>query len=226
MSGIVVMGATGGCGTTTIACALALRLSGGSRVPVLIDAGVHGGGPAAAWGLAPARALDDLLPLGHDITAAHVEHVLHRHARGVDVIGGCASPVGAMAWTGPAATALAGHVADRGAWVADAGFADAPVAVALLARARRTVLVVPRTAQGAARARMALERVGDRPLAIVAGHVPGGDSVSPRGLARAVGGRAVIALGRDDRAAIDVAEARLPRGRRLARVVDQLLEPA
>lgn len=224
MSGIVVLGATGGCGVTTLACALALRMAGGAEAPVLVDAGLHGGGPTAAWGVAPTRALDDLLPLGDAITAAHVDHVLHRHLRGVDVIGGCASPATAMQWTAHAAGALAGHVAMRAGWVADAGHGDGPVAAALLARARRVVLVVPRTAQGASRAARSIALVDGMPLAVVATDLPGGDSLSTRALARALGGRVVIALGRDERAAVDVAEARPPRGRRLARVVDQLLE--
>ncbi|MBL6633402.1 MAG: hypothetical protein ISP32_03285 [Thermoleophilia bacterium] len=225
MSGIVVMGAAGGCGTTTLACALALHMAPPGGSPLLVDAGMHGAGPAALWGLDPARALDDLLPLGDGVTAGHVDQVVHHHACGVDVIAGSTGPAGAALWHGPRAQAVAAHVAARGEWVADAGQGDAPLAQVLVRQATRLVLVVPATVQGAARAARGLPAL-EQPAVLVASALPGGDALAARAMRAAMGGRAVVALDRDDRGARDVAEGRLPRGRRMARAVDAVLEQA
>lgn len=225
MSGVVVMGAAGGCGTTTLACALALRMAPSGSAPLLVDAGMHGAGPAALWGLDPARALDDLLPLGEGVTAGHVDQVVHHHSCGVDVIAGSAGPASAAMWHGPRAQAVAGHVAARGGWVADAGLGDAPLARVLARQATRLVLVVPSTVQGAARAARALPAL-EQPAVVVASALPGGDPLAARAMRAAMRGRAVVPLDRDDRGARDVSEGRLPRGRRMARTVDAVLEQA
>lgn len=219
------MGAAGGCGTTTLACALALRMAPTGSSPLLVDAGMHGTGPAALWGLDPARALDDLLPLGDGVTAGHVDQVVHHHACGVDVIAGSAGPASAVMWNGSRAQAVAAHVAARGGWVADAGLGDAPLALVLARQATRLVLVVPATVQGAARAVRGLPAL-EQPAVVVASALPGGDPLAARAMRAAMGGRVVVALDRDDRGARDVTEGRPPRGRRLARAVDAVLEQA
>jgi MinD-like ATPase involved in chromosome partitioning or flagellar assembly len=225
MSGVVVMGAAGGCGATTLAVALALTAVQPGQAPLLVDAGLHGSGPGALWAMAPSRALDDLLPVGEHLTGAHVDHLVHRHACGVDVVAGSTGPATALALSGAATAAVAGHVAGRAAWVADAGMGDGPLARALVPHASRVVMVVPATVQGARRAVGLLQALP--PVAtVVASALPGGDRLSGRALRAALGGRDVLALDRDDRAALDVADARAPRGRRLARVVAALMEEA
>lgn len=221
MSGVVVVGATGGCGTTVLACALALRLADAGQVPLLVDAGMHGTGPPALWGITATRGLDDLLPLGAGITSGHVDHVVHRHSRGVDVVAGSAGPGSALAWS-DAAGSLAGHVADRAAWVADAGLGDAPVAMALAQRASQVVLVAPATVQGARRAARMLQAPVAAAATVVATALPGGDRLSARAMRAAMGGRPVVVMDRDDRGARDVADARAPGGRRMTRVLDAL----
>lgn len=225
MSGIVVIGAAGGCGTTTLACALALRMAQSGDAPLLVDAGMHGAGPAALWGLQPARALDDLLPLGDAVTSAHVDQVVHHHGCGVDVIAGSAGPASAASWDGAHADSVAAHVAARASWVADAGLGDSALAAVLARRAGRVVMVVPATVHGVARARRAGIADGP-PVVVVASALPGGDPLAARAMRAALGGHAAVALDRDDRAARDVAEGRPPRGRRMARAVDAVLEQA
>ena len=225
MSGIAVMGAAGGCGTTTLACALALRMASSGGAPLLVDAGMHGAGPAALWGLEPARSLDDLLPLDEGVTARHVDQVMHHHACGVDVIAGSTGPASAAMWADPRSDALAAHVAARAGWVADAGLGDAPLGMALARRAALLVLVVPSTVHGAARAARAMPGLGTAAV-VVASALPGGDPLAARAMRAAMGGRSVVALDRDDRGARDVAEGRAPRGRRLARATDAVLEQA
>ena len=97
--------------------------------------------------------------------------------------------------------------------------------MALARRAALVVLVVPATVQGAARAARGLPAM-EQHAVVVASALPGGDPLAARAMRAAMGGRAVVALGRDDRGARDVAEGRQPRGRRLARAVDAVLEQA
>ncbi len=226
MSGIVVIGMAGGCGVTTLACALALRMAQPGTPPLLLDAGVHGAGPSALWGIAPARAIDDLLPLGDGITADHLAHLTHRHPSGVDVVAGAAGPTGAVALGTAAAAAVAAHVAGRGQWVADAGMGDGPLARALAGVAARVVAVVPATVQGAARAGRMPHAASGGACTVVASALPGGHALSARSMRAALAGREILAMGRDDRGALDVAEGRAPRGRGLARTVGAVLEDA
>lgn len=223
MSGTVVMGATGGCGVTTVACALALVLSGAETAPLLVDADLHGGGPGALWSIDAARGLDDLAGLGVDVCADHVGHLVHRHACGVDVMAGCASAASSAVHDAATGAAVAGYAAARSFWVADVGRGDSGLAAALIARADRVVLLAPCTLPGAARAAVAARRIEARnSVALAAGWVPG-ERVSSKVLGRSLGWPDVMAIGADARAAADVAAARAPRGRGLARALDLLV---
>ncbi len=226
MSGIVVIGATGGCGATTIACAIALLQASGGTTPLLVDADLHGGGPVSLWGVEATRRLDDLLRLGGDIGARHLEHLVHRHACGVDVMAGCASAASAAVGDEHAASALAAHAAARECWVADAGRGDTPLGAALVGRADRVVLVTPRSLHGVLRASGVLECLGGRPATPVASALPAGNRLTARALARALACREVVVLGHDPRGAADVAAAHAPRGRGLARALAPLVAPA
>lgn len=223
MSGTVVIGAAGGCGTTTIACALALMLASGGNAPLLVDADLHGGGPGALWNLDAARGLDDLADLGPEVRAAHVGHLVHRHACGVDVMAGCASAASSVVNEPAACDAVAAYAAARSSWVADCGRGDSGVAEALIARADRVVLVAPCTLPGVARAAAVAARVEARgAVALAARWVPG-ERVPARVLSRSVGWPDVTPLGADGRGAADVAAARAPGGRGLARALQALV---
>lgn len=222
MSGTVVIGATGGCGATTVACALALMVAATDEAPLLVDADLHGGGPGALWSIDAARALDDLGDLGADVGADHVGHLVHRHACGVDVMAGCASAASSVVHDPAAAAAVAAYAAARPSWVADAGRGDSGLAAALIARADRVVLVAPCTLPGVARAAVAARGIEARSaVALAAGWVPG-ERVPRRVLARSLGWPEVLAIGADARAAAHVAAARAPRGRGLARALQVL----
>lgn len=229
MSGTVVVGATGGCGATTLACLLALCQVDPDRAPVLVGADIHAGGPADAWDVAVTRSLDDLLPLGDELDPAHVDHLTHHHASGVRVIAGPRTPASAMAWHGARARALCAAITAAPAWVADAGRGDTPLAAALLAQASRVLVVAPLTLAGARAARRAIGAAGPMPggardAVVVASPVPGGEGLSARAMARALDGHAITQVGRDARGAADVMAARMP-GRRsgLARVARDLV---
>jgi MinD-like ATPase involved in chromosome partitioning or flagellar assembly len=224
MSGMVVIGAAGGCGVTTTACALALLLADRGVNPLLVDADLHGGGPASMWSLDAARGLDDLRALGHEVGADHVAHLVHRHACGVDLMAGCSSASSPVAHDPVPCEAVAAHAASRACWVADCGRGDSALAAALMARAGIVVALVPCTMHGAARGgAWASHLDGPRVSGAMARWVAG-EQVPERVLLRALGWPDAIVLGRDDRAARDVAAARAPRGRGLARSLLPLVE--
>lgn len=223
MSGTVVIGAAGGCGTTTLACALALMLAAGTEAPLLVDADLHHGGPGALWNVDAARGLDDLGDLGADLGPEHVGHLVHRHACGVDVMAGHASAASSVVHDPAACAAVAAHAAARPCWVADGGRGDSGLAAALIARADRVVMVAPCTLPGAARAAVAARGIDTaQAVALAAAWVPG-ERVSARVLGRSLGWTDVVTIGGDARAAADVAAARAPRGRGLARALQPLV---
>lgn len=226
MSGIVVWGAVGGVGTTTLACALALSMvtgDGAMDPPMLVDADAHGGGPLAMWGIRRERGLDDLAALGADLGAGHVAHVRHRHPGGVDVLGGHVGPVVSGAWTPDSAGVLADIIARHDAWVVDAGRGDDVLVAALAARAGTTAMLVPRSLDGVQRAR---ERADHRevaaPSVLVIADGFGSDLLGTRAVRRALADPSAIALPRDARAAALVRAGQRPRGRGLAGCVAAL----
>lgn len=222
MSGTVVIGATGGCGVTTIACAIALSQSTGQAVPVLVDADLHRGGPGALWSMDAARGMDDLVALGSDVDAGHAALLVHRHACGVDVLAGCSSAGSPVVHDSAACEAIAAHVSSRGSWVADGGRGDARLCASLVARADRVLVVAPCTLQGAARSADVVARLGGRPFTGIAARWCPGERVASRVLARFLGAAEVLEIGKDDRGASDVASARMPRGRGLARAIARI----
>jgi hypothetical protein len=228
VSGIVVWGAAGGVGTTTLACALALSMATGDDAtdpPMLVDADAHGGGPLALWGIRAERGLDDLAALGSDLAADHVARVRHRHPGGVDVMGGHAPPVGAGTWTPDAARVLADIIAARDAWVVDAGRGDDVLVAALAARAGTTAMLVPRSLDGVQRARERADRRGmAAPSVLVISDGCGADLLGMRAARRALADPSAIALRRDARAADLVRAGQRPRGRGLAACVAALRE--
>ncbi len=225
MSGIVVIGATGGCGATTIACALALQ-GRGEATPLLVDADPHGGGPAAMWGIDATRHLDDLARLGDGIGTEHVAHLVHGHPCGIDVLAGCGPASSGLLDDAHTANAIAMHAASRAAWVADCGRGDTVVCETLTSRAGRVVLVVPRSLHGVARAGCAMAGLTGRPVIVAAGEIPGARAIGVSALARALGVADAVPVRRDDRGAGAVASARPPRGRGIAKAVALLESPA
>lgn len=162
MSGIAVVGAAGGVGTTLLAAALALAAAdapGDAPVRVLgLDA--HGGGPHALWGVHPQRTVDDLLPVRGEVTPAHVQQVLHRHEAGPELVVGPCTPLADALWGGSDAGGLAAALTAHGLWVADLGRGGSALQRAVLSVAR-DVVVVTCASPGAAATAAAL--AGDLP---------------------------------------------------------------
>ncbi|MSO44219.1 MAG: hypothetical protein EXQ74_02740 [Thermoleophilia bacterium] len=221
MSGVVVMGATGGCGVTTLACGLAL-----GRVhahPLLVGADSLGGGPVEMWRIPVARSVDDLRTVIAELGPEHVGHVVHQHASGVAVLPGPSSPGRAIEWEGPTATALAKAVAAGGHWVADAGRGWSPFAAALATMATRVVVVVSGSLDAVVRARGVMVALDVDRITLIASALPIGGDLSARSLRRALGQGAVIEMPLDRRGARDIAAGAPARGRGIATVVGVLL---
>lgn len=224
MSGTVIVGATGGCGVTTIACALSLMLPTDGAPALLVDADLHAGGPGSLWSLEPARGLDDLGALGDAVAAEHVDHLIHRHACGVDVMAGCASAASRVVHDPGAAAAVVEYVESRQCWVVDGGRGDSALAAGLMSRAHRVVVVAPCTLQGVSRAVAVVARLDARAVVAVSARWVAGERVPDRILERALAGPDVVAVGRDGGAAADIAAGRAPRGRGLARTLQELVQ--
>ncbi len=219
MSGVVVVGAAGGCGTTTFACALALaRRQSGEQV-LLVDLDPHGGGPTALWGVPVTRSLDDACALGSELDAGHLAHLVHRHATAIDVMAGARDPLALVDWSADAVEAVAAYVVSRASWVVDAGHGDTALATALLRRADLAVMLAPLTGHGVRRASHVARAVQGRPAVVVATELPAGERVPQRALERAVALEVVATAPRDNRGAARVADAHPLRGRGLARAI-------
>ena len=219
MSGVVVIGAAGGCGTTTFACALALARRRSGEQVLLVDLDPHGGGPTALWGVPLTRSLDDACALGSELDPDHLAHLIHRHATGIDVMAGAREPLALSGWSTQAVKVVADYVASQPSWVVDAGRGDTALAKALLRAADMAVLLAPRTGHGARRASHAAQIMQGKPAVVVATELPAGERVPLRALERAVGLEVVATAPRDDRAAAKVADAHPVRGRGLARAI-------
>lgn len=222
MSGVVVAGATGGCGVTTLACAMALRAVQDGAAPILVGAGADPGGPSDLWGVPTARTLDDLLPLGNDLGPAHVAHVIHAHVYGAGIIVGPRSPDAAVAWQGDPLRSLISGITDDRDWIADVGRAGTALADALAARADLTVIVVTARVDAVAHAARLIDRLGVSRVAAVMSPIPAAGDLSARAMRRALGDIPVVDMPSDGRGAADVIAGRMPSRRGLARSVTEL----
>jgi len=222
VSGVVVAGATGGCGVTTLACAIALGHAQGADRPVLVGAGACPGGPSDLLGVPAARTLDDLLPLGDDLGPGHIAQVTHSHASGVQVIVGPRSPAAAAAWQGQPLQALIAGIGASGTWVADAGCGGTALAMALAALANLAVVVVPGRVGAVGHAARLIESIGPGRIAVVASPLPAAGDLSARAMRRALGDLPVVGMPVDRRGAADVMAGRAPSGRGLARTLTEL----
>lgn len=213
-SGTVVIGATGGCGVTTIASCLALVLAQEGTPPFAMGADSHGAGPAGPWGIPIERSADDLVAVAHEMTSAHVASIVHAHASGVRVIAGPSSVQAAARWSDEAASGFIDLVTAEGPWVADAGRGGTAMARAAIGRASCVVLVAPRSVDGARRGRSLIADLHAMSMVVAAASLPAGDDMSGRALARALGAEAVVDIPVDARAAAHLAAGRLPSRRR------------
>ncbi len=209
--GIIVVGAVGGCGTTTLAAALALaQADGGIRVLGLDG---HGGGPGVLWGMSPDRTVDDLDAVRSEVDGGHAEQIIHRQAGGIEVVIG-PRPGRSSPWSGGDADRLAAALVPDGPWVADCGRGGHDLARAMARHASLVVVMSPRTVAGAT-ACGEVVTMCDAPRVLVAiTGIPGEPDLSGRAFRRLMSTRMCVDVPTDPRGAQRVAAAVMPTGRR------------
>lgn len=211
---VIVLGAAGGCGASTLACGLALAWARAGRPPYLLELDLERGDLAGELGVVPERGLGDLVPVAGELAPDHLRQAAFPHASGMAVVLASGRPGAGAGWGGPALARLMRVAAEQRPCVVDAGPTVPPPAV--LAEATTVLLVAPRTIGGARRARRLAGACAGTPTRLVAAPPRGvpEQELSPRGLGLAAGMEVCASLPCAERDAADLAGGRWPRRRR------------
>lgn len=157
----VVMGAVGGCGVTTIACALALAIR--ERGPTLLDLDLDDGDAHEGWAVRETRSIGDLVAVQGELRREHIDRIAHRHESGIDLVLSPATPGSADRWDGPSTLDLLARCLERGPVVVDCGRACRTLRLAACHAAGRVLVAAPPTLRAAARVRRIVDEIaGDR----------------------------------------------------------------
>lgn len=219
---VLVLGASGGCGASTLAGALALAWQRERSGAWLAEIDTRRGDLAAAWDLPGHRTLADLAGVAAEIGPQHVRAAAESHPSGLAVLVAPSTP-GGDAWADADAgerltRALATAAGPDGRCVIDAGPGLSELAWGA-ARAASSVLVAcaPRVA-AARRARALVEALASEAgppacgLVVVAG--PGRAEIGARSLERATGLVVRAELPWSPAEAAELGAGLWPRGRR------------
>jgi pilus assembly protein CpaE len=215
---VVVVGAVGGCGATTVACAIATHLAARGGDATLVEFDLDRGDLAGRWDVPAERTIDDLAPVADELRPDHVELVALRHPAGPRLLLGPRRPGAAGAWTPDRAGALIDAVRTLGPAVVDAGGFLGPHVAAACAATGRAVVVAPPTLCGARAVRSVIAALrGWHPavaIDVAANRGVGRDHLGDRAFAHAVGHPIAVFLPRADRDADGYGGGRRsPRGR-------------
>lgn len=215
----VVLGAAGGVGATLVACGLALAAAAAGRPVALAELDLERGDIAGAWGVPPARTIDDLTTVIDELMPSHVEMVCHPHESGVWLLLAPRRASASTWWDESATGLLLRSTRMLGDVVVDAGASLGPHVQEACRQADRIVLVSPPTVAGARRTRALLDVVdiwrvsGERCLVVNRG--VGRDHLRARGFAHAVGVSTTVELPSSPGEADDLDAGRWhPRGRK------------
>lgn len=228
MSGrcIAVVGACGGAGSSLVAGALALV--GVRRGPGvhLIDLDLERGDLAGDWDAPDERSVADLLPVTAELRPAHVRHVRHGHASGVELVASPCEPGAADGWSAECVARLVAAVRAEGDCVVDLGSGLSVVAGALAEVADVVLVVAPASLRGARRVLRIRAALEDRHVVprLIVNAGAGMSEMGPAALGTAVGLPVAATLPASAREAAELGAGRWPRARRggLARAVCDL----
>lgn len=215
----VVLGAAGGAGATLVACGVALAAAAAGRPVALAELDLERGDIAGAWGVPPARTIDDLTTVIDELMPRHVEMVCHPHESGVWLLLAPRRASASTWWDESATRLLLRSTRTLGDVVVDAGASLGPHVQEACRQADRIVLVSPPTVAGARRTRALLDVVDcwrvDAERCLVVNRGVGRDHLRARGFAHAVGVSPSVELPASPREADDLEAGRWhPRGRR------------
>lgn len=146
---IVVAGAAGGSGVSTVASGCALALAAAGVTVSLVDGDFDRGGLGTAWGIPEGRTLDDLVEVADDPRAEHLAMIGMSHESGVRVFVSPARLGAEAAWGGGRLGRLIDRMCEAGAVIVDAGALRGDVGGQLVARAGRLIVVTPATVTAA-----------------------------------------------------------------------------
>lgn len=212
---VLVVGAAGGCGATTVALGMALAASRAGRRARLVELD-PAGDLAGTLGVAPDRTLADLEPVLAELTAEQIRGVLHRHRTGVEILLGAGLPLDA-----DCAARLVSAAATAADAVLDAAAGRCPRTRAAAHVAARSLIVSPPTIAGTRRAGRLAEWLGGPPPQVVIGVGAGRPELGRRAHERASGLEVVGELPHAPAEAEDVLAGAWPTGRR-ARLAGEL----
>lgn len=163
MNGVIlVIGAVGGAGASTVAAGVALARAGAGQPTTLIDLDLEHGDLAAEWGCPERRGLADLLPVADELAAGHLGQVTFPHRSGVGVIAAPRRPGAADPWDDARLRRVIDLAGARGPLAIDGGVALSRPAWAVAGAADRVLIVTPGTVRAARRAREAAGHLGGR----------------------------------------------------------------
>jgi Flp pilus assembly CpaE family ATPase len=218
---IGVLGTVGGCGATTVACALAL-LWGRDRATRLIDLDLVAGDIAARWGVRCGRTVADLLLIAGALGPDLVSRAEYPLADRLALVGAPEQPP-APPPSDAAVRELMRAVGDGVQAVIDLGSRADHTALAALASAQRGLIVAPPTVRAIRRARTIADAVAPVPCDLVLCDGAMAAELGPRTATRLSGLPVLTALPRSSRAAAAVETGRRPGGRRrFARAIAEL----
>ena len=215
---VVVVGAVGGCGATTVACAIATYLAARGGDATLVEFDLERGDLSGRWDVPAERTIDDLVPVADELRPDHVGLVALRHPAGPRLLLGPCRPGAAATWTSDRASALIDVVRGLGPAVVDAGGFLGPHVAGACAAAGRAVVVTPPTLAGARAARSVVAALRTwHPgvtIDLAVNRGAGRDHLGDRAFAHAAGHPIAAILPRADRDADEYGGGRRrPRGR-------------
>jgi len=199
-AGIAVMGATGGCGTTTMAAAITAWGDAGICRVLGLDG--HGGGPHVMWGVRVERGVDQLDAVRGEVDAGHVHHIAHQGMGEWGLVAGPSSPAAYARWDGDAAPRLVDAMVPPGPWVADLGRGDHQLAAHVMQRASGAVVMMPCSLDGTEACRQMLPHISAPRVLVAVVARPGDDHVSLRAIRRLIPSHTVMEVPWDRRGAV------------------------
>lgn len=219
---IVVVGATGGVGATTVASGLALATARSGTASLLLDLDFDSGDSHVGWGVPRDRTLGDLADVVDELVPDHLAVVAYEHDSGVGLLMSPAERGASARWSRVSIGRLLDAAAVHGVAVVDAGRAHPAHIDVARERAGLTVVVAPPTLRGVRRTRALVEQGGAGGVAVCVADW-GHRELSARAFSRACGLDRVTTLPRAPREAGALASGRLVAQRR-SRLGERLAE--
>jgi pilus assembly protein CpaE len=226
----IVVGASGGCGASLVAGALALRWAADGSRPWLLELDLERGDLAGAWDLPLERTVADLAPVAAELDANHLRAAAFPHPSGVVVLPGPGAPGAEAGWDRESTGRLVAAALVQGRVVVDAGPGLSRVAAAAVEHAGEVLVVCAPTLASARRARRLLDAVaacgaGPRSALVVA-RGPARGEVGARALGRALGTNVVAEVPWAEAEAREIGAGRWAGGRRrpLRGAIERLAE--